>query len=98
LRCLAKSYGLLGAVLNYESEGKTHVEFAYGNVSAKRGNFILPFGEMQNPTISIQGAEKEKFYSAVLIDADVPLKESNCRAQLILWAKYDPYVPCLLQL
>jgi hypothetical protein len=87
LRCLAKSYGLLGSVLNYDSEGKTHVELSFHETTAKRGNFILPSDAMSRPCVSIQNADPHKFYSTIMIDADVPLEQLNRRCQLSLWAK-----------
>ncbi|PJF18075.1 hypothetical protein PSACC_02097 [Paramicrosporidium saccamoebae] len=87
LRCLAKSYGLLGSVLNYDSEGKTHVELSFQEATAKRGNFILPSDSMSRPCVSIQNADPQKFYSTIMVDADVPLEQLNRRCQLTLWAK-----------
>ncbi len=85
---MAKTYGLLGTILPYEVEGRSHVEVSYAGNSAKRGNVVLPSDSLWSPVVSVQSCSKAKLYSCLIVDADVPDEAVGRRMQICLWAKY----------
>lgn len=88
LRLLGKSFGLVGSLLPYEVEAKTNMELCYGKLSAKRGNVLLDFDAMWDPSVSFRHDSSGRLYSLVMLDVDVPSEELKQRFQLGLWAKY----------
>lgn len=87
LRLLGKSFGIVGPILPYEVEAKTHLEVCYGSQSAKRGNLLLSCDAMWDPSVSFRHCGTHRFYSLLVVDADVPCEDMKQRLPLGLWAK-----------
>lgn len=85
---LAKSFGLLGPILPQDINVKYHVEINYGaNLSAERGNFLVPSPKMMYPCIKVYSIRPDRLYSFIIVDADYPIIQINRRVQFCLWTK-----------